>query len=179
MKVSMYRIMALCVIGLFLSISNIAVSSAHTKVNASASVTVSESTSGSTSNRRVALADKKTELRKKIVRYALQFRGNPYVWGGTSLTRGADCSGFTQSVFRDNGIRIQRTSRTQATGGKVISESKLRPGDLIFYARSGRINHVGIYIGKGKVISASSARTGIRVTYYKYRKPVKMVSYVG
>jgi peptidoglycan DL-endopeptidase CwlO len=119
-----------------------------------------------------------SSLRSKIVQYALKFNGNPYVWGGTSLTRGTDCSGFTQSVFRDNGISIPRTSRTQASGGRKISIDTMRPGDLIFYARSGYINHVALYIGNGKVISASSAKTGIRISNYNYRTPYKVVSYI-
>lgn len=113
----------------------------------------------------------------KIADYAVQFVGNPYVWGGTSLTNGADCSGFTQSVFRHFGISIPRTSRTQATGGTRVSLDNIRPGDLLFYARNGTINHVGIYIGNGKVISASSPSTGIRITSYNYRTPVKAVRY--
>ena len=119
-----------------------------------------------------------SSIRNKIVEYALQFVGNPYVWGGTSLTQGADCSGFTQSVFRDNGISIPRTSRTQAISGSRISVDNLQPGDLIFYDRNGTINHVGIYIGNGKVISASSPETGIRITNYNYRQPYRVVSYI-
>ena len=119
-----------------------------------------------------------SSLRSKIVEYALQFEGNPYVWGGTSLTKGADCSGFTQSVFRDNGISIPRTSRTQATGGQKISVDNLKPGDLIFYDRNGTINHVALYIGDGKVIGASSPKTGIRITKYNYRQPYKVVNYI-
>lgn len=118
-----------------------------------------------------------SEVRNKIVEYALRFEGNPYVWGGTSLTKGADCSGFTQSVFRDNGISIPRTSRTQAIGGRRISIDKMQPGDLIFYDKNGTINHVGIYIGNGKVIAASSPETGIRITNYNYRRPYRVVSY--
>lgn len=118
-------------------------------------------------------------IRKKIVEYALQFEGNPYVWGGTSLTKGADCSGFTQSVFKDNGISIPRTSRTQATGGKRISINEMQPGDLIFYQKNGRINHVALYIGNGKVIGASSPKTGIRISSYNYREPYRVVSYIN
>ncbi len=118
-----------------------------------------------------------SSIRNKIVEYALRFEGNPYVWGGTSLTNGADCSGFTQSVFRDNGISIPRTSRTQGIGGKRISIEDMQPGDLIFYGKNGTINHVGIYIGNGKVISASSPETGIRITKYNYRQPYRVVSY--
>lgn len=118
-------------------------------------------------------------IRNKIVQYALKFNGNPYVWGGTSLTNGTDCSGFTQSVYRDFGISIPRTSRTQAVSGRRISMNEIKPGDLIFYERYGTINHVGIYIGSGKVISASSPETGIRITDYNYRTPCKVVSYIG
>jgi cell wall-associated NlpC family hydrolase len=117
--------------------------------------------------------------RSRLVDYALRFQGNPYVWGGTSLTNGADCSGFTQSVFRDNGISIPRTSRTQATGGRTISISEIQPGDLIFYDRNGTINHVAIYIGNGKVIGASNPENGIRISNYTYRQPFKVVSYMN
>jgi cell wall-associated NlpC family hydrolase len=117
--------------------------------------------------------------RSRLVDYALRFQGNPYVWGGTSLTNGADCSGFTQSVFRDNGISIPRTSRTQATGGRTISISEMQPGDLIFYDRNGTINHVAIYIGNGKVIGASNPENGIRISNYTYRQPIKAVSYMN
>ncbi len=117
-------------------------------------------------------------IRKEIVAYALQFVGNPYVWGGTSLTNGADCSGFTQSVFRDKGITIPRTSKMQAAGGKDISLSHIKPADLLFYKKNGVVNHVAIYIGDSKVISAGSPSTGIRVLDYNYRKPYKAVSYI-
>lgn len=126
----------------------------------------SSSSSSSTSSTGSSIAD-----------YAVQFVGNPYVWGGTSLTNGADCSGFTQSVFRHFGISIPRTSRTQATGGTRVSLENIRSGDLIFYARGGTINHVAIYIGNGQVISASSPSTGIRISAYNYRTPVKAVRY--
>ncbi len=120
-----------------------------------------------------------SSIRNNIVNYALKFLGNPYVWGGTSLTQGADCSGFTQSVFRDYGISIPRTSRSQAASGERISISEMKPGDLIFYDKDGYINHVAIYIGNGKVISASSPETGIRITAYNYRNPYRVVSYIN
>lgn len=118
-------------------------------------------------------------IRDRIVNYALKFEGNPYVWGGTSLTRGADCSGFTQSVFEDFGIYIPRTSREQAASGKRVDLDNLRPGDLIFYRRNGSINHVALYIGNGKVIGAKSSGEGIRITSYNYRTPYKAVSYIN
>ncbi len=120
-----------------------------------------------------------TSLRQKIVNYALKFEGNPYVWGGTSLTRGADCSGFIQSVFEDFGIYVPRTSRAQASSGRRISMSDIRPGDLIFYRKNGVINHVALYIGNGKVIGAKSSGEGIRITRYNYRTPYKAVRYVN
>ncbi len=119
-----------------------------------------------------------SSIRNEIVEYALEFEGNPYVWGGTSLTNGADCSGFAQSVFRDKGISIPRTSRAQAAGGKKVSLDNIKPGDLIFYRKNGTINHVALYIGDDKVISASSSSTGIRVSDYNYRQPYKAVSYI-
>ena len=120
-----------------------------------------------------------SDLRVDIAEYAKQFLGNPYVWGGTSLTKGTDCSGFTQSIYKHFGISISRSSRTQAKDGTKISASELQPGDLIFYANSsGTINHVAMYIGNGKVIHASSPKTGIKISNYKYRTPVKYVSVI-
>jgi cell wall-associated NlpC family hydrolase len=119
-----------------------------------------------------------SSLRNQIVDYALRFVGNPYVWGGTSLTNGADCSGFTQSVLEDFGIYISRTSRSQASGGRRVSVDNVRPGDLVFYTKNGSINHVAMYIGNGQVISASSPDTGIRVTSLYYRSPYKAVNYI-
>lgn len=115
-------------------------------------------------------ANQQASLRNKIVNYGLQFVGNPYVWGGTSLTRGADCSGFTQSVMRNFGISLPRVSRDQAKVGRAVSASEMRPGDLIFYANSGgTINHVAIYIGNGQIVHAASRRSGIRISTWNYR----------
>lgn len=120
-----------------------------------------------------------SSLRQKIVNYALRFNGNPYVWGGTSLTRGADCSGFTQSVLKNFGIYIPRTSREQAKGGRRVSISNMQPGDLIFYRKNGRVNHVAMYIGNGKVIGAASRKEGINIKNYNYRTPYRVVSYIN
>lgn len=139
----------------------------------------SSSGSSASNNTEVTYRPGSSSLADRIVSYALQFQGNPYVWGGTSLTKGADCSGFTQSVFAHFGISIPRTSRTQATSGSRVSISELHSGDLIFYTRNGTINHVALYIGNGKVISASSPSTGIRITSYNYRQPYKAVSYIN
>lgn len=117
-------------------------------------------------------------IRQTIISYALQFVGNPYKSGGTSLTNGADCSGFVQSVFRDCGISLGRSSRDQAAGGTTISVSDVQPGDLLFYSSGGRINHVALYIGNGQVVHASNPRTGIRISNYNYRTPCKAVRYL-
>ena len=117
-----------------------------------------------------------SDVRVELVEYAKQFLGNPYVWGGTSLTKGTDCSGFTLSVFKKFGVKLSHHAATQAKEGTKISASDLQPGDLVFYADSrGNINHVALYIGGGQVIHASSARTGIKISKYNYRTPVKYV----
>lgn len=119
-----------------------------------------------------------SSLRVELVRYALQFKGNPYAWGGTSLTKGADCSGFIQAVYKSKGITIPRTSKMQAKEGKTISLSKLKPGDLIFYGKDNEINHVALYIGNNKVIHASNSKYGIKISKFDYRKPYKAVNYI-
>lgn len=97
-----------------------------------------------------------------IVAYARQFLGNPYVWGGTDLVNGTDCSGFTQGVLRSFGISINRTAAMQARQGQAVSYEFAQPGDLVFYAySSGYVFHVGIYEGNGMIIHASSPSTGI------------------
>lgn len=116
--------------------------------------------------------------RTAIVAYAKQFLGNPYVYGGTSLTNGADCSSFTQSVFAHFGITTGRSSRDQAAQGKEISMSAIQPGDLLFYASGSYINHVAIYIGDGKIIHSSNPTTGITITKYNYRTPCKAVTFL-
>lgn len=116
-----------------------------------------------------------SDVRLDLVEYACQFVGNPYVWGGTSLTKGADCSGFVLSVFKNYGYSLPHHSGSQAQSGTKISEGELLPGDLIFYSNGSRINHVAIYIGGGQVVHASSPKTGIRISGYKYRTPVKYV----
>lgn len=104
---------------------------------------------------------------KEIANYACKFIGNPYVYGGTSLTNGADCSGFVQSVYRDCGYSVPRTAGQQRGIGKEVSYANAEPGDLFFYA-----GHVGIYIGGGKIVHASSAKTGIKISNATYREIV-------
>lgn len=115
-----------------------------------------------------------SETRVSLVAYAKQFIGNPYVWGGTSLTKGADCSGFVLSVFKKYGVSLPRTSREQAKAGTGINLSEARPGDLIFYAKGGTINHVAIYIGNGQVVHASNPRSGIKISNATYRTPARI-----
>lgn len=102
--------------------------------------------------------------RQEVVDFALQFVGNPYVWGGTSLTNGADCSGFVQSIYKRFGISLPRVAADQANAGTRISVEEALPGDLIFYAENGYIYHVVMYIGDGKVVHASSSASGIKVS---------------
>ena len=117
-----------------------------------------------------------SDVRVDLVEYAKQFVGNRYVWGGTSLTKGADCSGFVLSVFKKYGISLPHHAASQAGYGTKISASELQPGDLVFYGNSrGSINHVGIYIGGGQVVHASNERSGIKISNYTYRTPVKYV----
>ncbi len=116
-----------------------------------------------------------SDVRVDLCQYAKQYLGNPYVWGGTSLTKGADCSGFVLSVFAKYGVSLPHSSRSQANQGTTITYSEIQPGDLIFYAKGGTINHVAIYIGGGQVIHASSPKTGIKISAYNYRTPHKMV----
>ena len=120
----------------------------------------------------------------KIAKYAVQFIGNPYVWGGTSLTGGADCSGFVQTVFANNGITLPRVADDQmkdSSGSKVASAESLLPGDLIFYGSTGYASHVAIYIGDGKVVHASNSMPypegGIKISEYDYNTPVAYVRY--
>ena len=116
-----------------------------------------------------------SDVRVDICQYAKEFLGNPYVWGGTSLTKGADCSGFVLSIFKKYGVSLPHSSRAQANCGTTIKVLEAQPGDLIFYGNGKTINHVAIYIGGGQVIHASSPKTGIRISNVSYRSPVKAV----
>lgn len=116
-----------------------------------------------------------SDVRVDLCQYAKEFLGNPYVWGGTSLTKGADCSGYVMSLYKKYGVNLPHSSRAQANCGTTIKVSEAQPGDLIFYGKGSTINHVAMYIGGGKVIHASSPKTGIRVSNVSYRTPLKAV----
>ena len=111
-----------------------------------------------------------------IADYAVQFVGNPYVWGGTSLTNGADCSGFTQSVFANFGISLSRTAAAQSGNGTAVSLDSLQAGDLVFYSSGSGIDHVAIYIGGGQIVHAANSNSGIIISNCYYSTPVCAVS---
>ena len=120
------------------------------------------------------------DVRQNVVDYALTFLGNPYVYGGSDPNTGTDCSGFTSYVLEHaGGVNMNRSSRSQAVQGTQVSADQMQPGDLVFYASGSRINHVGLYIGDGKIVHASTERTGIKISPWTYRNPVKIVNVLG
>jgi cell wall-associated NlpC family hydrolase len=138
------------------------------------------SSSGSDSSTEVKQVASSGSTGTELANYALQFVGNPYVYGGTSLTNGADCSGFTLSVYANYGISLPHSASAQANYGTEVSLSQLEAGDLLFYADpDGSIGHVAIYTGGGMVVHASTEATGIKTSVYNYRTPVKAVRLLG
>lgn len=115
-----------------------------------------------------------TDVQMEVCEYARQFVGNPYRWGGTSLTKGADCSGFTLSVYSKYGVSLPHSSKAQANCGRRVDLSEVQPGDLIFYGGS-NIHHVAMYIGNGQVVHAQSTKTGIVVSSMYYNTPTRAV----
>ena len=118
----------------------------------------------STAGKETVASAKGSAKGKEVANYACGFVGNPYVAGGTSLTKGADCSGFTQSVYKAFGYSLPRNSTSQRSVGKEVSYAEAEPGDIICYP-----GHVAIYIGNGKIVHASSAKTGIKISNAFYR----------
>lgn len=121
--------------------------------------------------------DENVKKRRQVVEYAMQFVGGRYVYGGSDPNRGVDCSGFTRYVLSQSAsINLPHSSRGQSSYGKPVSVDEMQPGDLLFYSGSGGINHVAMYIGDGKIVHASTEKTGIKTSPYDYRVPVKIVS---
>lgn len=117
------------------------------------------------------------QRRQNLVNYALQFVGGRYVAGGNDPHTGADCSGFTRYVMQHGaGVSLNRSSSSQATQGRTVSAGEMQPGDLIFYGNGSRVNHVAVYIGNGQIVHASTYRTGIKVSQWNYRNPVRIAS---
>lgn len=151
-------------------------SSSHT----SNTGTTSGSTTGSTQTTKKASVSVSSSgssaTESRIVSYAQQFVGNPYRYGGNSLTSGIDCSGFTQQIMAKFGYSISRTSSSQSGDGRAVSTSNLRAGDLVFYGDGGSIDHVALYIGGGQVVHASNSapypRGGIKISNVNYRTPI-------
>lgn len=108
-----------------------------------------------------------------IVSYAMQFLGNRYIYGGTSLTNGTDCSGFTMRIYQHFGYSLPRTSGAQASATRTVPSGSEQVGDLFFYG-SGSVSHVALYIGNGQIIHASNHRDGIKISSAYYRKPIKI-----
>ena len=118
-----------------------------------------------------------SSLGQQIADYAVQFVGNPYVYGGTSLTNGTDCSGFTMSVMANFGIGLARTAADQSYGGTSVAISDIMPGDLLFYSDGSGISHVALYIGGGQIVHAATESQGIIISNYNYDAPVCAARY--
>ena len=112
---------------------------------------------------------------EEVVAFATQFVGNPYVYGGSSLTDGADCSGFTMAVYEHFGYSLPHGATSQSYCGTEVSLDSIMPGDLLFYGVPGDYGHVTIYMGGGMVVHASTPETGIKISSYDYREPAKAV----
>ena len=152
-------------------------SSVVTGENGGPGVSKSKATTAATTESTKAAAKEKAS-RSAIVAYAKQYVGNPYVYGGTSLTNGADCSGFVMRVYEKFGISTGRNTRQQANNGREISVSEVQPGDLLFYGSGGEISHVGIYMGDNKIVHAANKNLGITIGRSDYRTPIKAVTFL-
>ena len=126
----------------------------------------------------VKYGDGVSDVRASVVSYALQFVGNRYVWGGTSLENGVDCSGFTMRILGKYGVLLPHSSKAQPSCGTKISASDAKPGDLFFYGSGSSISHVAIYIGNGQIVHASNKRDGIKVSNAYYRNPICVARYL-
>lgn len=141
-------------------------------------VTVAQALPTAKTIEQVKYGDGVSDVRASVVSYALQFVGNRYVWGGTSLEKGVDCSGFTMRILGKYGISLPHSSKAQPSYGTKISASEAKPGDLFFYGSGRSISHVAIYIGNGQIVHASNKRDGIKVSNAFYRNPVCVARYL-
>ena len=120
------------------------------------------------------------ERRHAVVEYALQFLGCRYKDGGNDPHTGSDCSGFVRYVMKHGAdVDMNRNSRAQAEQGTAISAEEMQPGDLIFYGKNGRIGHVAMYIGDGHVVHSSTYKTGVKISDWSYREPLKITNVLG
>lgn len=120
---------------------------------------------------------KRVAKRQEVADFACQFVGNPYVWGGTSLTNGADCSGFVMAVFANFGYELPRVAAAQCNASQNKDLSQMEVGDLVFYGSG--ISHVALYIGNGQVVHALNSNKGIVITDYNYDTPVAVGTYMA
>ena len=141
-------------------------------------VTVAQALPTAKTIEQVKYGDGVSDVRASVVSYALQFVGNRYVWGGTSLEKGVDCSGFTMRILGKYGISLPHSSKAQPSCGTKISSSDAKPGDLFFYGSGSSISHVAIYIGNGQIVHASNKRDGIKVSNAFYRNPICVARYL-
>lgn len=119
-------------------------------------------------------------IRAQVVDYALSFVGGRYVYGGNDPHSGVDCSGFTRYVLGNAaGVALGRSSRDQAAEGTTVSAEQMQPGDLLFYGSGSHVNHVAMYIDNGQIVHASTERTGIKVSNWNYRAPLRIASFLG
>lgn len=145
-----------------------------TAVNSSSSVSSKPSTSSSSTTSSTT-SSKGSSIAATAKKYVGKLK---YVYGGTSLKSGADCSGFVQAIYKAHGVTIPRTAASQAASGKKISKSQLQVGDLVFYSKNGKISHVAIYVGNGKIVHETTPSGGCKLSNMNYTTPAKYVTYL-
>ena len=125
--------------------------------------------------------EEQSTIRSSVVNYALSFLGNRYVYGGEDPHSGVDCSGFTRYILGNAaGVYVSRTSRDQSTEGRTVTAEEMQPGDLLFYTHGrGGVDHVAMYIGNGQIVHASTEKTGIKISRWDYRTPVRIAIFLG
>lgn len=164
----------------YLQLNSASAVSTGSSGNSSSSGSSSSSSGSSSSGSSSAKPAADSSLGSKIVSKAKSYVGKlNYVYGGTSLTSGADCSGFVKAIYNYYGVSVPRRSVDQAVGGRTISKSSLKPGDLVFYKNGGsKICHVGIYIGNNQIVHEANSRKGCIISNINYDTPAKYVTYL-